>query len=131
MASSGYFAWGRLKPAQKERRCRYGKNAIRYTSFARNGSAAQKERGHSYKKNGSKEDGSRFSCGDGCIFNLRRSGRSRANVVKLNDDDTDDRVFGSNHDTDDRVFGSNHDTDDRVFGSNHDTDDRVFGEMKA
>jgi hypothetical protein len=137
MASSGYFTWDRLKPAQKGKRCRY---VIRYTSFARNGRAAQKERGHSYKENGSKENGCRSSSSGGCFFSLRRSGRSRTNVVKLNGDGNADGndydCFGGarllrksshdivDHDTNNRML-RNDDTNNRML-RNDDTNNRML-----
>jgi hypothetical protein len=137
MASSGYYTWGRLKPAQKRKRCRY---VIRYTSFARNGRAAQKERGHSYKENGSKENGCRSSSSGGCFFSLRRSGRSRTNVVKLNGDGNADGndydCFGGarllrksshdivDHDTNNRML-RNDDTNNRML-RNDDTNNRML-----
>ena len=135
MASSEYFTWDRLKPAQKRKRCRYEGFTSRSCS-----SAAQKERGHSYKENGSKENGCRSSSSGGCFFSLRRSGRSRTNVVKLNGDGNADGndydCFGGarllrksshdivDHDTNHRML-SNDDTNHRML-SNDDTNNRML-----
>jgi hypothetical protein len=135
MASSGYFTWDRLKPAQKGKRCRYEGFTSRSCS-----SAAQKERGHSYKENGSKENGCRSSSSGGCFFSLRRSGRSRTNVVKLNGDGNADGndydCFGGarllrksshdivDHDTNNRML-RNDDTNNRML-RNDDTNNRML-----
>ena len=135
MASSEYFTWDGLKPAQKGKRCRYEGFTSRSCS-----SAAQKERGHSYKENGSKENGCRSSSSGGCFFSLRRSGRSRTNVVKLNGDGNADGndydCFGAarllrksshdivDHDTNNRML-RNHDTNNRML-SNNDTNNRML-----
>jgi hypothetical protein len=95
--------------------------------------STQKERRYRHEK-----DSGLSSSSGGCTFNRRRSGSSRTNVVKFNDDDGDDygnsdadgndhNDFGaarlSSQSPDDNVY---YDIDVRLLG-NHDIDVRLLG----
>ena len=94
--------------------------------------STQKERRYRHEK-----DSGLSSSSGGCTFNRRRSGSSRTNVVKFNDDDGDDygnsdadgndhNDFGaarlSSQSPDDNVY---YDIDVRLLG-NHDIDVRML-----